>query len=444
MTRCKAGWLVFAIVAGLVATVGCDKRPGSAADAKAVDPANSASGEAKPSGSPVSGGVLTAQDVLEKLAAAYKGASSYEDFATLEFRQDPTREQSETRGNFSVTLQRPNKLRVEFFNGKVICDGKQWCAFCDTVPGQAVLRDAPPKLSLNLLRADDLLYSALNGGGQVPSPQLQLLLEDDPIKSLMNGSPDVALDEPGRLGDFECYRVRVNLPEGSQYLWIDQKTFALRQFVVPIANGQQPGEDEKQAKPVWLVFNFERARLGGDIDPKAFQFNVDDGVKKVRALVQTGPYDLVGQKLPEFKFVDLQGKPWSSQSLAGKTAVIHFWKSDVVEGHPMIPMIAQLAAKYKDNDKVVVLAVNLDHPDTPAKTIEDAAAAAENRGAAAARQRHGSPRAFEDHRTADHALHRRQGSAPGLQHGVQSDIRGGGAAQAGKAPGRRRPRQADA
>ena len=38
----------------------------------------------------------------------------------------------------------------------------------------------------------------------------------------------------------------------------------------------------------------------------------------------------------------------------------------------MIPMIEQLHAKYKDNDKVAVLAVSLDHPDTPAKTIEDA------------------------------------------------------------------------
>ena len=120
------------------------------------------------------------------------------------------------------------------------------------------------------------------------------------------------------------------------------------------------------------MINFERARLGGDIDPKAFQFDIARGVKKTRALVQTGPYDLVGQKLPEFKFVDLQGKAWSSQSLAGKTAVIHFWRTDAAEGDPMIATIEQLHAKYKDNDKVAVLAVSLDHPDTPAKTIEDA------------------------------------------------------------------------
>ena len=138
MTRCNGGLLFFAIVIGLVQTVGCSKRPGSAdtpaVDAKAAGPANPATADGKPSGVPASSGVLTAQDVLQKMAAAYRSASAYEDFGTLEFRQDPTRDQSETRANFSVTLQRPNKLRIEFFNGMVICDGKQWCARCELHP----------------------------------------------------------------------------------------------------------------------------------------------------------------------------------------------------------------------------------------------------------------------------------------------------------------------
>ncbi len=369
MTRCNAGWLVFTISVGLLQAVGCDKRPSSPDTSAAADSATAAS---KPSGGPASGDSLTAQSVLEKMAAAYKNASSYEDRGTLEFRQEPTREQSETRANFSVAMQRPNKMRIEFFSGKVVCDGKQWYAGCDSVPGQVVLREAPPSLNMNLLRADELLYSALNGFEQVPSPQLQLLWEDSPIKSLTNGSQDFSLDEPGRIGDFDCYRVRVNLSEGAEYLWIDQKTFVLRQFVVPIANGPRQTEGGAQANVIWLMFNFERARLGGDIDPGAFQFEIPAGAKKVRALVQAGPYDLVGQKLPEFKFVDLQGKAWSSQSLAGKAAVVHFWRTDAAEGDPMIPTIEPLYAKYKDNDKVAMLAVSLDHPDTPAKTIEDA------------------------------------------------------------------------
>ena len=75
------------------------------------------------------------------------------------------------------------------------------------------------------------------------------------------------------------------------------------------------------------------------------------------------------QEAPEFQFTDLQGKPWSSQAIAGKSAVIYFWKSDITEADPMIATIEQFYGNYKKNDKLAILAVTLDHPDTPAKTM---------------------------------------------------------------------------
>ena len=267
MTHGNAGWLVFVILLALTQAGGCDRQATSANASGGSDKtsaaADSAAAGAKSTAAPAAGDLQTAESVLEKMAAAYKDASTYEDRGTLEFRRDPAREQSDTRANFSVAFQRPNKLRVEFFGGTVVCDGKQWYAFCDSVPGQVVFREAPPSLNMNLLRADDLLSSALNGGEQVPSPQLQLLWGDNPIKNLMNGSQEATLDEPGRIGDFDCYRVRVNLREGPEYLWIDQKTFALRQLVIPIANGPRPSEGDPEASVIWLAFNFETCPLGG-------------------------------------------------------------------------------------------------------------------------------------------------------------------------------------
>jgi peroxiredoxin len=377
--------LVFVVTVVLAQAAGCGS-PGTSADTKAANSANAT--DAKSSGA-AAGSLLTAQSVLEKMAAAYKNAATYEDFGTLEFRQDPNREQAETRANFSVAFQRPNKLRIESFNGLVVCDGKQWRAKCRLLPEQAVLREAPAKLNMDVLHADFWLYSELSDGDQLASPPLQLLWENDPIPALVAGSQDVTLDEPARFGDNDCYRVRVTLPAGPEYLWIDQKSFALRRMIVPIATAPNvPGqntaapntaaagkpEGDAQANRVWLTIDFARARLGGDIDPAAFtQFEVPKEAKTTRVLVPIGPYELVGRNLPEFEFADLEGKRWSSRALAGKSAVIHFWSSDVTEADPMIPMIEQLRAKYKDNDKVVLVAVSLDHPDMPAKSIEDAA-----------------------------------------------------------------------
>ena len=114
-----------------------------------------------------------------------------------------------------MAYDRPNKIRVELLNGRVICNGKQWCGSCAMVPGQEVLRDAPAKISMDILRADYWLYVGLSDAGQITSPQLQLLLDADPIKSLVNGSEDITLDEPGKLGDFDCYRVRFAVPGGA-------------------------------------------------------------------------------------------------------------------------------------------------------------------------------------------------------------------------------------
>ncbi len=367
-------------VPGLMSVVlaclsGCNNSAGPSQAGKADSSAKASTAKPSPSSAAASdaGKLTSAREVLEKMAAAYHNAASYEDFGSLEYRDEPTRPQSERRQNFSVAYDRPNKIRVELLNGRVICNGKQWCGSCAMVPGQEVLRDAPAKISMDILRADYWLYVGLSDAGQITSPQLQLLLDADPIKSLVNGSEDITLDEPGKLGDFDCYRVRFAVPGGAGELWIDQKTFALRMYMLPLPTPPEAGQESGQPGRVWLVMNFERARLGGDIDPKAFQIPDRSDVKKVRMLLNAGPSELLGQTLPEFKFVDLQGKPWSSRSLAGKTAVIHFWRSDDAEGLPMAAQINRLHEAYKDNAKVAVLDVSLDYPEMPAKLIEDAA-----------------------------------------------------------------------
>jgi peroxiredoxin len=204
---------------------------------------------------------------------------------------------------------------------------------------------------------------------------LPLLLEEKPLPMLLDGvrDQDLVLDEPGRIGDYDCYRVRFNRSEGSGEYWIDQKTFVLRRM-----RFDQPPVPSREGEPamrgVSMVVNFERARLGGAIDDASvFKVVVPEGTQCHRALLDPGPYALVGTKLSEFQFTDLQGKPWSSQAIAGKSAVIYFWKSDITEADPMIATIEQFYGKYKENDKLAILAVTLDHPDTPAKTIEEAA-----------------------------------------------------------------------
>ena len=74
------------------------------------------------------------------------------------------------------------------------------------------------------------------------------------------------------------------------------------------------------------------ARLGGDIQAKPFQFQIPAGAKKTRVLVQPALATCWAGNCRSSRSPISPGKPWSSRSLAGKAAVIHFWRNDAHGG----------------------------------------------------------------------------------------------------------------
>ena len=130
--RCRPGFSVLGLM------VLCCKRPAAASRLRrrAVRPRKPSRPIRRQIARP-----LTAQAVLEKMVAAYHSARTYEDFATAELWEEGTSEPR--RADFKVAFQRPDKLRMEFYQGRIVCDGKKWLAFCKDIPGQAALREAP-------------------------------------------------------------------------------------------------------------------------------------------------------------------------------------------------------------------------------------------------------------------------------------------------------------
>jgi peroxiredoxin/outer membrane lipoprotein-sorting protein len=336
----------------------------SAAGPKPSSSADAAQGE--------SGNLTSAHAVLDKMAEAYHNATSYEDGATAEFWPEGAKEPE--RANFQLAFQRPNKLRMQFYQGELTCDGKKWCGFSRTIPDQAVLRDAPEKITMPMVTSDVALNHALNNGFAGGSPQLLLLLADRPLKDLLEGvrDQDVTLEEPVRVGDYDCYRVRFRRMEGDGEYWIDKKTFVLRHMQFRAA--PPPGSEASgPAEGVHIEANFERAQLNAPVDPAAFKLEVPQGVECHRALLELGPYQVVGKKLADFQLVDARGNPWKSESLAGKIAVLHLWQSDVPACPGVVPSLQAAYEKFKDNPRVVFWAINLDPPEVETKTVEDTA-----------------------------------------------------------------------
>ena len=86
-------------------------------------------------------------------------------------------------------------------------------------------------------------------------------------------------------------------------------------------------------------------------------------------------HSLLGKTAPDFKFVDLDGKPVTPESLAGKVAVLDFWATWCGPCRESLPKLEKVREQFKDNPKVAFYAVSVDEPKVEnkelAKTFED-------------------------------------------------------------------------
>jgi len=319
--------------------------------------------------------------VLDAMVAAYKEAASYDDAGYMELQYqlaDQPRGDSAT-SNFMVAMARPNKIRVQAHDGVAVSDGEKLWGAVREISDQVLQRDAPAEITLESLSFNHSLADALaRGPTQMFSflpPQLILLLSDDPLKTLLYESSDPVLIESAKIDEHECHRVEFKRKEGTGVFWIDQETSVLRRFEFPsdllrtlVAESYRVPVD--QIQNLSLVAEFNKAQLDGEIEPMTFEFQAPPEMQRVDEFL---PEDIrwLGKPVPKFSFVDLDGNPITRDWMAGKIAVLDFWASWCRPCRETLPDLEQVYQKYKDNDKVVFVAVSQDKPDVPDEALRD-------------------------------------------------------------------------
>ncbi len=196
-----------------------------------------------------------------------------------------------------------------------------------------------------------------------PLPQLMLLLSDKPLENLLRDADEPTLVEPGQIDGHDCYRVQIKRPDGTATFWIDQQKHVLRRIGLPVDDLRQAISREQPVENLSLVAEFTGAQLNGKIDSAAFTFEVPQGAEIVKFFLPPHAAQLLNKGVPDFKFVDLEGKPVTPASLAGKVAVLDFWATWCEPCRQSLPNLEKVREKYKDNPKVAFYAVSVDEPD---------------------------------------------------------------------------------
>jgi len=214
-----------------------------------------------------------ARQLLEAMVAAYQMASSYSDQGTVRlFAQLEGNTIDETE-HFSVALVRPNKLRMEAYQVVVVCDGERFRATIGDLPDQVLSRPAPAALTVEDTFDDQVLLTVVRGFSR---------------------------------------------PEGILTLWIDQETLALRRIVYP-GEALRPALSQLgTVQSVSLVADFAGAQFNAPVRPQTFSLEVPPEAREVEFFVPPHPAQLLGKKVPPFKFFTLDKKPVTPADIAGR------------------------------------------------------------------------------------------------------------------------------
>lgn len=331
-----------------------------------------------PSGSPgddKAAPLLTTPDkVLEAMADAYRGAKTYEDSGQFRLKFVRGQEQVDETADFSVTFARPNKLRLHAYQSIVVCDGKQFRATISELANQVLEKPAPEDLTISDIFSDPVLFQVITNGMVGAPIQLGLLLDKDALGPILKDGEEPKLLEAKKIEEQLCYGVEIKRPDGKLIFWIDQQTLALRRLEYPTEGLRASLEQEGGPKmaALSLVADFKGARLNHSIEKLAFEFELPPESKLVeRFNVRPAPSELLGQQIKDFTFVTIDGKPVDRAGLEGKTVVIDFWATWCHWCFKGLPNLQFVFDQYKDNDKIVFLAVSTDEPEiTDAKLKE--------------------------------------------------------------------------
>ncbi|MBX3413881.1 MAG: redoxin domain-containing protein [Pirellulales bacterium] len=335
-------------------------------------------GEAKPMQGEAKAANLSADALLKNMATVYRHAKTYSDSGRLRFKLLRGEDNIDETADFSVTFERPAKVRMHLYQAIVISDGKLLHSTVGDLEGQVLEIEAPEAISLESLVSDEVLASVINEGVAGPSPQLGLLLADDAIDGILTGAKGTKLLDPQGIDGRLCSGVEIQREDGRLIFWIDRESFVVRRIEFPTDALREVIGGGADVKELALWADLSGAVIDSKIDAVAFKFEMPEQAKVVqrfdtRPLLPKppAPSKLLGQMVGDFKFKGLDGKEISRDSLAGKVVILDFWATWCGPCMESLPNLNAVYEKYQEHPGVQFLAVSIDETDVTEAQIKE-------------------------------------------------------------------------
>ncbi|HZZ73250.1 MAG TPA: TlpA disulfide reductase family protein [Pirellulales bacterium] len=330
-----------------------------------------------------------AQKILDQMSIAYRDASSYADAGklSLTYVDAEGKKITQNEWDYSLTLARPNKIRLQCYDAMVVSDGKELHAAVRPLPLQVLAVPVGPKLDKTVLFSDEQLNGALSGGPVGAPLVLALLVDPDQAQDFFRNAAPPVLLTPEKIEGSICDRVQLDSSPAAEpglteenkkevakknpaplerfVFWIDRATHAIRRIAFPVYPATQKEYSAHGATDVSITADLIGARFDAPVKDEAFAFEIPRDAQLVKRLVPmypppVPPTNLLGKRIGDFVLYDAAGEKITRDSVAGKVAVFEFWSSDRGPGEHVFPLLQKVRDKYPDDKKVVFYAVSID------------------------------------------------------------------------------------
>lgn len=292
-------------------------------------------------------------ELLQRMVAKYQQATLYSDRAVLKLSLSRHGKPSSPQSwPAAVQFERPGRIKIDAYNLHLASDAtaaeplliaQVEDAESNNVDNQVVVRPAPPEMKFAALSADPILLSQLIGRIGRPPVQLELLMDQQPLATLLRKDARLAWLPEGEIAGRTCRRIEYTAAEGKFVFWIDAQDLLLRRLEYPATSLLPDLAGDKAVSDAQLVVELE----GATFDPKAedlsFTLPIPAGAKRMRAFVMPVialDARLLGHPVQTFELTKLDGEKINRAKVAGKITAL-FWYAH----HPACEQPAQQFAE---------------------------------------------------------------------------------------------------
>ncbi len=297
----------------------------------------------------------SARRLLERVIQNYRSTTQYSDRGRVRLNYIQGGKEHQDEAPLSIAFIRNRNLHLTAYAAElVIYQGRIRATIVDPVTmnmgGQML--DLPllnPSFGLKEIYSDPTVvhYSTVGLGG--PSPQLELLLSDEPLGGLFQGNSHLSLIEPASLGNSLCDRLSIQSNELRYVLWIDRDTLVVRRVDLP-TSGTELANDPTVSS-IRLSIELEEAKMSVAAE-ETWRLERPNDALAVRQFVLPPPEIVskdLGRQLQPFQLQDSRNEFTVTEKGSDRSATVLLWIAD----HPASrAAAAQLQTIADQRDRV--------------------------------------------------------------------------------------------